>query len=81
MQDESRFGLKTITRRRITLKKVKPVVKVQWQFNAFYLYGIVEPRTGEFMIENYDHVNTENFQQFLNDFSQKHPQGFHAQFI
>jgi len=26
-QDESRFGLKTITRRRLTLKKVKAVVK------------------------------------------------------
>ncbi|RUQ33486.1 MAG: IS630 family transposase [Candidatus Competibacteraceae bacterium] len=77
-QDESRFGLKTITRRWITLKKVKPIVKVQWSFEAFYLYGIVEPLTGELMIENYDRVNTENFQQFLNDFSQKYPKDFHV---
>jgi putative transposase len=77
-QDESRFGLKTITRRRITLKKVKPVVKVQWQFKAFYLYGIVEPLTGELIIKNYDRVNTDNFQQFLNDFSQKYPKDFHV---
>jgi transposase len=77
-QDESRFGLKTITRRRITLKKVKPIVKVQWQFKAFYLYGIVEPLTGELMIKNYDRVNTENFQQFLNYFSQKYPKDFHV---
>ena len=67
-QDESRFGLNTITRRRITLKKVKPLVKVQWLFKAFYLYGAVEPLTGECMIQEYDRVNTENFQQFLNDF-------------
>jgi transposase len=77
-QDESRFGLKTITRRRITLKKVKPIVKVQWQFKAFYLYGVVEPLTGELMIKNYDRVNTDNFQQFLNDFSQKYPKDFHV---
>jgi transposase len=78
MQDESRFGLKTITRRRLTLKKVKPLVKVQWLFKAFYLYGVVEPVTGECMIQPYDRVNTGNFQQFLNDFSQQYPLDFHV---
>ena len=78
MQDESRFGLKTITRRRLTLKKVKPLVKVQWLFKAFYLYGVVEPLTGECMIQTYDRVNTANFQQFLNDFSQRYPTDFHV---
>jgi transposase len=77
-QDESRFGLKTITRRRITLKKVRPIVKVQWLFKAFYLYGAVEPLTGECMIQEYDQVNTDNFQQFLNDFSQRYPNDFHV---
>src|SRR5512144_2936669 len=76
-QDESRFGLKTITRRRLTLKKVKPLVKVQWQCKAFYLYGVVEPLTGELMIQTYDGVNTKNFQQFLDDFSQQYPTDFH----
>ena len=77
-QDESRFGLKTITRRRITLQGVKPLVKVQWQFNAFYLYGVVEPLTGEVMIQDYNRVNTENFQHFLNDFSEQYPHDFHV---
>jgi len=54
------------------------VVKVQWQFKAFYLYGIVEPLTGELMIKNYDRVNRVNFQQFLNDFSEKYPKDFHV---
>lgn len=72
-KDESRFGLKTITRRRLTLKKVKPLVETQWQFKACYLYGVVEPLTGELMIQDYDQVNTDNFQQFLNDFSEKYP--------
>ena len=78
MQDESRFGLKTITRRRLTLKKVKPLVKVQWLFKACYLYGVVEPLTGECMIQTYDRVNTKNFQQFLNVFSQQYPTDFHV---
>lgn len=77
-QDESRFGLKTITRRRLTLKGVKPQVKVQWRFHAFYLYGVVEPLTGEVMIQDYDRVNTDNFQQFLSDFSKRYPQDFHV---
>jgi transposase len=77
-QDESRFGLKTITRRRLTLKGVKPRVKVQWRFNAFYLYGVVEPLTGEVMIQDYDRVNADNFQQFLSDFSKQYPHDFHV---
>lgn len=77
-QDESRFGLKTITRRRLTLKSVKPIVKVQWQFKAFYLYGVVEPSSGACMIQAYDRLNTENFQQFLNDFSAQYPNDFHV---
>ena len=77
-QDESRFGLKTITRRRITLKKVKPHVKVQWQFKAFYLYGAVEPVTGALFLQEYPRVNTDHFQQFLDDFSQCYPHDFHV---
>ena len=77
-QDESRFGLKTVTRRRLTLKKVKPLVQVQWLFKAFYLYGLVEPLTGQCMIQTYERVKSENFQQFLNDFSQQYPTDFHV---
>jgi hypothetical protein len=77
-QDETRLGLKTITRRRLTLKKVKPIVKVQWQFKAFYLYGAVAPSSGEGMIQAYDRVKMEHFQQFLNDFSAQYPHDFHV---
>lgn len=77
-QDESRFGLKTITRRRITLRKVKPLVQVQWQFKAFYIYGLVEPLTGHLMIQDYSKVNTENFQKFIDDFSKRYPHDFHV---
>ena len=75
-QDASRFGLKTRTRRRLTLKKGQPLVKNQGQVKACDLYGAVEPWTGELLIPDSDRVNTDNFQQFLHDFSQKYPKDF-----
>jgi hypothetical protein len=44
--DETRIGLKTMTGRKITARGVKPKGKVQWKFQATYIYGIVEPKTG-----------------------------------
>lgn len=46
-EDETRLGLKTISGRKITAKGVKPYGKVQGQFQATYIYGVVEPKTGE----------------------------------
>jgi transposase len=46
-QDESRFGLITKPCRRITLKGVKLLRKKQWKQGNFYIYGVVEPATGE----------------------------------
>ena len=46
-QDESRFGILPVVQRRITAWGVKPVATVDYQYDWFYLYGAVEPRTGE----------------------------------
>jgi hypothetical protein len=72
VQDESRFGLKTIEGRRITLKGVKPIGELQWQFKAFWLYGAVEPLTGDSFFWQFSHVDTECYQQFLNEFAACH---------
>ncbi|MGD1858613.1 MAG: hypothetical protein ACFB0E_01425 [Leptolyngbyaceae cyanobacterium] len=64
-QDESRFGLKTLTGRRITVRGVKPVGKVRWTFQVTYLYGVVESVTGEHFFYKFTHCNTECFQCFL----------------
>lgn len=69
--DETRLGLKTLGGRRITAKGVKPVGQVQWQFKATYLYGIVEPKTGEHFFFEFSHLNTDCFQVFLNLVSQQ----------
>ena len=47
VQDESRFGLKTVVGRLITSLGVKPFGTWQWQCKAFGLDGAVEPTTGE----------------------------------
>jgi hypothetical protein len=39
---------------------------------------VVEPLTGERVVRDYDRVNSENFQQFLDDFSQMYPTDFHV---
>jgi hypothetical protein len=45
-EDESRFGMKTLMGRVITIIGVKPTAPVQWQRENFWLYGAVEPTTG-----------------------------------
>jgi DDE superfamily endonuclease len=71
-EDETRIGLKTIRGRKITAKGVKPKGKVQWQFKATYLYGVVEPATGEHFFYEFTHFNTDCFQVFLNLVSQQY---------
>ena len=68
-QDESRFGLLPIQRRRITLTGVKPLGAVQYCFENFYVYGAVEPTTGECFGLALPHLNSVNFQLFLNEFA------------
>lgn len=72
-QDESRFGLKTITRRVLTALGIKPIGPVQWNFQSFYLYGAVEPSSGESFFLEFPYLNTECFQIFLNEFSKAYP--------
>ena len=65
-QDESRFGLITNQGRRITLKGVKPIGKKQWKRGNFYIYGVVEPATGEQYYQEFPRLNYNCFQEFLN---------------
>ena len=72
-QDESRFGLKTIIGRLITACGIKPIGKWQWLFKAFWLYGAVEPATGESFFLEFSHVDSDCYQRFLAEFSQAYP--------
>lgn len=70
-QDETRLGLKTETGRVITARGTKPIVSVQWPREAFWLYGVVEPLTGWHFCQAYPHLDSENFQKFLDVLSQE----------
>jgi putative transposase len=68
-QDESRFALLPIQRRRITLTGVKPLGTVQYRVEHFYVYGAVEPTTGESFFLQLPSLNSPNFEIFLNEFT------------
>ena len=72
-QDESRFGLHTVLRRRVTLKGVKPLAICQQEFANCYLYGAVEPLTGESVLLEFPQLNSTCFQIFLETMSQNFP--------
>ena len=50
----------------------KPLGTWQWQFKAFWLYGAVEPLTGERFFLEFSHVDSECYQRFLDAFSQQY---------
>jgi transposase len=45
---------------------------VQFRFENFYLYGAVEPRTGESFFLELPQLNTANFQIFVNEFAHQY---------
>ena len=72
-QDESRFGLLTIRRRRLTARGVQPVGPVQHVFEWFYVFGAVEPTTGERFFLELPYLNADMFQLFVDAFAQAFP--------
>jgi transposase len=69
-QDESRFGLLTVRRRRLTACGVQPVGTIQHVFEWFYIYGAVAPTTGEHFFLDLPSLNADNFQIFVDAFAQ-----------
>ena len=71
--DESRWGLKTLTGRVITWTGIKPVIEVQWPRQAFWLYGAVEPLTGQNFFYGFSHLDAICFNRFVAQFSAAFP--------
>jgi DDE superfamily endonuclease len=64
--------LHTIQRRCITLTGVKPVRNIQFAFDNYYLYGTIEPTTGEGFFLEMPALDGQCFQVFLDQFAQKY---------
>lgn len=69
-QDESRCGILPVVYRRITLPGVKPIAKIDYTYEATYLYGAVEPRTGESFFLEMSHLTADCFQRFIDHLSE-----------
>src|SRR5262245_58277693 len=72
-QDESRCGLLTGRRRRLTAQGVQPIGGIQHAFEWFYVYGAVDPTTGERFFLELPYLNTDMFQLFVDAFAQAFP--------
>ena len=72
-EDESRFGLKTLISRVITLCGVKPLAQLQWLRSNFWLYGAVEPTTGAHFFYAFSHLDAACFQRFVDLFAVAFP--------
>ena len=72
-QDESRFGLLPVIRRRISLPGIKPIAKVEEKYESVYLYGAVDPRTGDSFFLEFSDLTADCFQLFLDQFSEAFP--------
>lgn len=72
-QDESRFGVLTVRRRRLTACGVQPLGPIQHVFEWFYVYGAVAPTTGERFCLERPYLNAEMFQLFIDAFGQAFP--------
>lgn len=68
-QDETRVGLKSETGRVITRRGIKPVATVQWQRDNYWIYGVVEPLSGWHFTAEYERLDSEQFQAFLDALS------------
>jgi putative transposase len=77
-QDETRLGLQPILRRRMTACGVQPVATVWPRFENFYLFGAVEPTTGDSFFLELPLLNSAMFQLWLDNFAQTFAASFNV---
>jgi hypothetical protein len=66
-----------VQRRKLTGFGVKPLFEVQWQFLYRWLYGVVEPISGQHFMLEFSHLDSLCFEEFLQTFSQAYPHDLH----
>lgn len=78
VSDETRVGLLTVARRKLTGFGVKPIGKREWEFCYRWLYGAFEPKSGQSLLMEYSHLDGECFGDFLRRLSQRYPNELHV---
>ena len=72
-EDESRMGLHTIQRRKLTGRGIKPQVQVLWDFIYLWQEVAVEPLTREEVFYEFTHLDTVCFDNFFELFASNYP--------
>ena len=76
-QDETRVGLRTELGKKITLKGVKPQQTLQWHYEYYYIYGLIEPVGGGSFFYEFSHFNSDCMSIFLEKFKQENQEKIH----
>ena len=76
-QDEARIGLLPIVRHRITAKGIQPICGTEQKREYFYLFGAIEPLTGEDFMLEMPTLDGACFQVFLDEFAKLDSESFH----
>lgn len=74
VMDETRLGLHTIRRRRLTLRGVKPVGVHQQRFENLYVYGAIAPASGESVMRGAKTMTSGKFEVFLEQLAATYPE-------
>ncbi|MGQ9482763.1 MAG: transposase [Chloroflexus sp.] len=74
--DESRWGLMTVRRRRITVRGVKPVGTIQHQYANCWCFGCVAPATGEADVQLLPKLDAAHMPVFLDGVAERHQDTF-----
>ena len=77
-QDETRIGLHLPRYRRLTGRGVKPVVTEHPLYECYWLYGAVEPATGESFFLEMPWLNGDGFAVFLGELSRAYPESLNV---
>ena len=76
-QDKTRLGFRTESGKKITLKGVKPQQKLQWHYDYYYIYGLIEPMGGRSFFYEFSHFNSDCMEVFLQQFQQENQEQIH----
>lgn len=80
-QDEAKCGLLPIVRHRITAKGVQPTISSEMNREYVYLFGAIEPATGEDFMLEMPSLDSVTFQVFLDEFSRLDKTSYHLMVV
>lgn len=77
VEDETRIGLMPIHRKRISLKGLRPQISSQIKREYEYLYGLIEPQTGNSFMLELPNLEGVLMEFFMAEFSRRDSESLH----